>query len=108
MVAHDWERMAGYVADDVCRIGPYGDEYHGRDDYVAFIAGTLPRLPDYRMDVARVVSTGDVVIAELSETVAVDGQPLRTPEALVFDLDKRGRIAHIAVYTQDGHHSGEN
>jgi predicted ester cyclase len=108
MGAHDWERMASHVADDVHRIGPYGDEYHGRDDYVAFIADTLPRLPDYRMDIARVVSAGDVVVAELSETVGVDGQPLRTPEALVFDLDNRGRIAHIAVYTQDGHHSGEN
>ena len=106
MVAHDWERMARCVAETVCRVGPYGDEYKGRDDYVAFIADTLPRLPDYRMEVTRVVATGDVVVAELSETVRVDGKPLRTPEALVFELDAEGRIAHIAVYTQDGHDPG--
>jgi ketosteroid isomerase-like protein len=103
MVAHDWERMAGCVSGDVARVGPYGDEYQGRRDYVAFIADTLPRLSDYRMDVARVVAAGNVVVAELSETVRVDGRPLRTPEALVFDLDDEGRIAHVAVYTQDGH-----
>ena len=106
MVAHDWERMGRCVAENVDRVGPYGDEYKGRDDYVAFIADTLPRLPDYRMEVTRVVVAGDVVVAELSETVRVDGKPLRTPEALVFDLDAEGRIAHIAVYTQDGSNPG--
>lgn len=106
MVAHDWDRMAACVTDDMLRVGPYGDEYRGRRDYVAFIADTLPRLRDYRMDVARIVAAGDVVVAELSETVAVDGHALRTPEALVFDLDD-ARIARIAVYTQDGHHRGE-
>lgn len=107
MVAHDWDRMAACVTDDVFRVGPYGDEYRGRRDYVSFIADTLPRLRDYRMDVARVVAAGDVVVAELSETVAVDGRALRTPEALVFDLD-HGRITHIAVYTQDGQARGES
>jgi ketosteroid isomerase-like protein len=107
MVAHDWDSMAACVADDVVRVGPYGDEYRGRRDYVSFIAGTLPRLREYRMDVARVVAAGDVVVAELSETVAVDGRALRTPEALVFDLDD-GRITHIAVYIQDGHARGES
>ncbi|MGH9025110.1 MAG: nuclear transport factor 2 family protein [Acidimicrobiia bacterium] len=106
MVAHDWDRMAGCVADDVHRVGPYGDEYQGKGDYVAFIADTLPRLRDYRMEVARVVVAGDLVIAELSETVGADGRLLCTPEALVFDFD-HGRISHIAVYTQDGHEPGE-
>jgi ketosteroid isomerase-like protein len=106
MVVHDWDRMAGCVAADVYRVGPYGDEYKGRGDYVAFIADTLPRLPDYRMDVARVVAAGSLVVAELSETVRVEGKPLRTPEALVFDFDDEGRIARIAVYTQDGSNSG--
>jgi hypothetical protein len=105
MVAHEWETMGACVADDVHRVGPYGDVYDGRDAYVAFIADQLPRLPGYRMDVDRVVYAGSVAVAELSETVDVrqlDGgaQRLRTPEALVFDLNDDGLIARIQVFTQ--------
>jgi hypothetical protein len=28
------------------------------------------------------------------------GAPVETPEALVFDLDDEGLIAHIAIYVQ--------
>jgi len=36
----------------------------------------------------------------LTEVVEVGGAPVRTPEALVFDLDGNGLIARITVYTQ--------
>jgi hypothetical protein len=38
------------------------------------------------------------VVAELSETVTIDGARLETPEALVFDVGPDGRIARVAVF----------
>jgi ketosteroid isomerase-like protein len=102
VTGHQWDRLAQCVTDDVVRTGPFGDTYRGRDDYVAFIAGLMPRLPGYSMAVDRVAYSADgrVAIAQLSETVEVDGRPRRTPETLVFDLADDGRIAAIAIYTQ--------
>jgi limonene-1,2-epoxide hydrolase len=102
MVAHDWEAVAACVTPDVERVGPYGDVYRGRESYVAFLTELMPSLPGYHMDVERIVYAegAKVATAELSETVDVNGAPLRTPEGLVFDLDDRGEIRHIAVYIQ--------
>ena len=100
MTCHEWDDMGACLADDVVRIGPYQDEYRGRDDYVAFIKDLLPTLPGYVMEVDRVVYSGSVATAQLAETVDVDGLPLRTPEALVFDLAPDGRIARIEVFIQ--------
>ncbi|MCU1462918.1 MAG: ketosteroid isomerase-like protein [Acidimicrobiales bacterium] len=100
MTAHDWEAMGDCVTDDVHRVGPYGDVYDGRAEYVEFISKLLPTLPGYVMQVDRVTYAdgGRLAFAELSETV--DGT--RTPEALVFELDG-DRINHIAIYlSQDG------
>jgi ketosteroid isomerase-like protein len=103
MVAHDWEGLAACLTPDVVRVGPYGDDYHGVDEYVAFLRATLLALDGYVMRVDRVVagsvrSRGVVVFAELSETVSIDGAQLETPEALVFDLAPDGRIARVAIF----------
>jgi ketosteroid isomerase-like protein len=101
VVGHDWQTLREYVAEDIVRVGPYGDRYEGRDAYVAFLAEAMPRLRGYEMRVDRVTYLGDRrALAELSETVEMDGKPVRTPEALVFDLDAAGRIAHIEIYIQ--------
>ena len=99
MGAMEWDAMGAALADDVVRVGPYGDVKRGRAEYVRFIADLLPTLPGYRMDVHRVEGDDRVVVAELSETVDVDGHPLCTDEALVFDLDGSA-IVRIAVYVQ--------
>lgn len=100
LVAHDWEAMAACLADDVVRVGPFGDTYTPRDTYVAFLTGLMPALPGYSIRVDRVVSNHRTVLVELTEFVDVGGSPLETPEALVFDLDDEGKIAHIAIYIQ--------
>jgi limonene-1,2-epoxide hydrolase len=102
MTAHDWETMAGCVTEDVVRVGPYGDRYAGRDEYVAFISGLLPTLPGYLMEIDRIVyADGNrLATAELTETVDVNGTPVRTPEGLVFDLDDDGLIRSVAIYVQ--------
>src|SRR5580658_2158527 len=100
LVAHDWEAMAACLAEDVVRVGPFGDTYTPRDTYVAFLTELMPALPGYSMRIDRVLSSGPTVLVELTEFVDIDGSPLETPEALVFDLDADDRIVHIAIYIQ--------
>jgi len=102
MVTHDWREVGACVAPDVVRVGPYGDTYRGRQSYVAFLAGTLPSLPGYRMQLDRVTyaAGGTLGFAELSETVTVDGAPLTTPESLVFEIGPSGLIESVSVYVK--------
>jgi ketosteroid isomerase-like protein len=102
VATQDWERMAAAICDDVVRIGPFGDTYTGRASYVEFLSGLMPTLPGYSMEVSRVtyIDDGRRAIAELSETVEMDGTPLVTPEALMFDLAADGRIARIEIFTR--------
>jgi hypothetical protein len=101
LVANDWVTFEGCLADDFTRVGPYGDTYTSKADYVAFLSDLMPTLAGYAMDVTRVSYTDGVGFAELSETVEVDGVPLRTPECLTFDLASDGRISRVEVFTQD-------
>ncbi len=98
--AHDWDAMAACLAEDVVRVGPFGDTYTPKDAYVAFLSELMPSLPGYSMRLDRVVSSGRTVMVELTEIVEIAGSPLETPEALVFDLDDDDRIAHISIYIQ--------
>lgn len=101
IASHDWDVVDACIADDIVRVGPYGDRYEGRADYTAFIADLMPKLDGYEMEVHRVTYPSDVLaFAELTETVALDGKPMRTPEALVFELNGHGRIARVEVYIQ--------
>jgi ketosteroid isomerase-like protein len=102
IITHDWDLLASCLADDgFTRVGPWGDEYPDKAQYVAFIADLMPKLPGYEMRVDRVTYSADrrLSVVELSETVEVDGRPHRTPEALVFDIDG-GRIRRIQVFVQ--------
>lgn len=106
LVAHDWDEFGTYLADDVVRIGPFGDTYTGRPEYVSFLSDLMPRLAGYEMRVHRMLLTAasdvggdvDVVVVELSETVEIDGAPKVTPECLVFELDGRELITKISIY----------
>jgi ketosteroid isomerase-like protein len=101
IASHDWDVVRECVADDIVRVGPYGDRYAGRDDYLAFISDTMPKLKGYEMTVDRVTyATDALAFAELSETVELDGKPMRTPEVLVFALDADGLIARVEVFIQ--------
>jgi limonene-1,2-epoxide hydrolase len=98
VVEHDWDTLGGCVAPDVVRVGPFGDTYEGRADYIAFLADLMPRLAGYAMRVDRVLATGGVVSVELTETVTMDGSTTDTAESLVFDVGDDGAITRIAIY----------
>ena len=101
IAAHDWQVVDECIADDIVRVGPYGDRYAGRDEYTAFIAGLMPKLTGYRMELHRVTYASDVLaFAELTETVDIEGKPTRTPEVLVFALDGARRIARVDIFIQ--------
>jgi ketosteroid isomerase-like protein len=101
IASHDWAVVAECIADDIIRVGPYGDRYVGRDDYVAFIADLMPKLKGYQMEVHRITHVSDVLaFAELTETVDADGKPFRTPEVLVFAVDGDRRIARVDIFIQ--------
>jgi len=101
LVQHDWATFASCLSDgDFTRVGPYGDTYSSKSDYVAFLAELLPTLPGYEMRVDRITYADSMAFAELSETVEVDGTPLRTPECLTFELTDDGRISRVEVFTQ--------
>jgi hypothetical protein len=102
MVAHDFETMASCLAEDVIRVGPFGDTYTPRDIYVSMLSDLMPSLPGYSMRIDRVAELNPdrLILVELTEVVEIGGVPLETPEALVFELDDDGLIAHISIYIQ--------
>lgn len=101
IASHDWDVVDECIADDIVRVGPYGDRYAGRGEYLAFIADLMPRLTGYAMKLERVTYASDALaFAELSETVELDGKPMVTPEVLVFALAGDGRIARVDIYIQ--------
>jgi hypothetical protein len=88
------------LADDIVRVGPYGDRFAGRDEYMAYIADLMPKLAGYVMDLQRVTYVGDALaFAELSETVVL-GTPMVTSEVLVFALDGDRRITRVDIFIQ--------
>ena len=103
MAAGEWDAMAACVAPDVVRVGPYRDVERGRDDYRDFLAETISALEGYRLEVQRIWSDGRRAVAQLSETLVVDGRPRRTDEAIVLDLGPDGLIARVEVYLQRGY-----
>ena len=98
----DWESARECLAEDVSRVGPFGDTYTGRTAYLDFLQKLMPTLGGYRMDLARVIvgDDGQRAVAELSETVEIDGRTVVTPESLVFDLDQSGLIVGLRIYIQ--------
>jgi ketosteroid isomerase-like protein len=98
----DWASAEACLAEDVERVGPFTDIYTGRSEYLGFLRKLMPTLNGYKMDLRRVMVTADdrAAVAELTETVEMDGRTVVTPESLVFDLDEAGLITGIRIYIQ--------
>jgi ketosteroid isomerase-like protein len=103
--AHEWERVADLLAPDVVRLGPDQARCRGRDDYLTFLQEVHATMTGYEADIQRLVYSPDrrVAVVEIRERlVQPDGSPLAVNEAMVFDLDRDGRITRLSVYTKVG------
>jgi hypothetical protein len=99
MPAHEWDRLAGTLAEDVHREGPFADVVTGRGPYVEFLSRVIPSLKDYRLRVIRTSWSGDrLAYVELTETLEADGVRTEYPEVVVFGLDDAGLISQVSVY----------
>jgi ketosteroid isomerase-like protein len=97
MAAGDWDSLAATLAPDVERIGPYGDDFHGRAAYAAFLAEIIGSLSGYSLVADDLIADGDRVAVQLHETVDDGDARLRTDETVVFDV-AGGLIVKVAVY----------
>jgi len=98
VVSHDWDSFSECLAEDIVRIGPFGDTYTPKAPYVEYISKLMPSLGGYSMQVDQIVESGDVVLAQLTETVEIGGTVHVTPEALVFTFDANGLISKIDIF----------
>ena len=99
MRARDWDALAETLAEDVHRTGPFLDVVQGREAYVKFLAGVIPALENYALDVARIRALEDgAVLVELSESMDRGGRRETHPEALLFEFDRDGRIARVDIF----------
>lgn len=99
LARQDWDDVAGCLATEVVRHGPFGDDFEGPAAYLSFLRRTMPSLPGYRMEVDRVTTLGDQrALVELRETVTPDGGALTTHECLVFEVNADGLLREISVY----------
>lgn len=99
MFARNWDGLAATLAPDVVRHGPYNDTFVGPEAYVSFLRSTFDWMQDYEMEIHRIWGEGDLVCAELAETVTLDGRRLRTEEALVIEVRER-RIQRVSIFLQ--------
>lgn len=99
MAAADWKTLAATLAPDVERMGPYRDQFRGRDEYAAFLEDIIGSLAGYELVVVDMIVDGNRVAVELNETCDDGDARLRTDETVVFDV-RDGLIGHVAVYLQ--------
>jgi len=99
MPAHDWDRLASTLAEDVHREGPFLDVVDGRQRYVDFLRKVIPSLEDYVLQVGRVSWCGDrLACVELTETMRTEGILTTYPEVLLIGLDDAGLVASVSIY----------
>ncbi len=97
--SQDWKALSDCLAPDVHRTGPYLDEVEGRAEYVAFLAGVIPGLPNYDIRLSRIDRLeGGAALVRLSEFVDIESVRTEIPEALIFEFNSDGAIARVDVY----------
>lgn len=100
--AHDFEKMAGMMSDDVTEYGDgTGKASKGRDTVKADIAGFMGSFPDFKGGDLKYFADGDqvVVIGEYTGTFKKDmgkmkatGKSFKFQDADIFTLNDAGKI----------------
>ena len=96
----DREALAGCLAADVRRTGPFGDVVEGRDAYARFLANVIPTMKNYRLEIHEMIDLVDggtlVLLSEWLDDA--DGVNREHPEALRYDFDDAGLIRGVDIY----------
>ena len=80
------------LADDgFTRVGPYGDTYASKAEYVTFLSELMPTLAGYELHVSRVTYTDGMAFAELSDLKRPGLKPLLDAAVAAWRADTRLR-----------------
>jgi hypothetical protein len=107
MAAHDWDSFGALLADDVERIGPFGERLVGREAYVELMAGGGQPASDAgnrtTWDLHSVAYTDDrrSAFARVTAHVPQRDGAFVIEQALAYELDETGLIARIEVFWRD-------
>jgi hypothetical protein len=100
LTTRDWPSLRTVLANEMERVGPFGDRVAGRDRYIALLDEGVPA--DYRNDVHLVTYAPDgrSAFARVTEHLGYPDQMLHFQEAYVFGLDGDGLVCRIEVFWQ--------
>jgi steroid delta-isomerase-like uncharacterized protein len=72
--AHDVEKIASFVTDDiVCYNGARDQTFHGKDEFKAWPKGSFDAIPDFKLDITSLTGSGDMLACEWIFTGTLSG-----------------------------------
>jgi ketosteroid isomerase-like protein len=100
LTARDWAGLGALLAEDVERVGPFGDRAVGRDRYVDLLRGLVPS--DYGNDVHRITYAADgrSAFARVTEHLVYPHGTFHLEEAYAFEIGESGSIDRLEVFWQ--------
>jgi hypothetical protein len=100
LTARQWEQLVELLADDLVRIGPFGDQLVGKHRYAEFLEGAVPS--DYRNDVHLIVTSSDgrSALARVTEHLRYPDGEHHLEEAYAFELSESGLVSRVEVFWQ--------
>ena len=100
LTARDWPGLGALLAEDVERVGPFGDRAVGRTRYVDLLRGLVP--DDYGNDVHRITYAPDgrSAFARVTEHLVYPHGTFHLEEAYAFEIGESGSIDRLEVFWQ--------
>jgi hypothetical protein len=101
---HDWDLVAGTLADDFVRIGMHGteaDTCRGKSNYMKFVSGVIGKFDNHTLDQRRTFTSADgkIVVAECIEMIQPPGQEKLVMKFInILELNDAGLISKLDIY----------
>jgi steroid delta-isomerase-like uncharacterized protein len=106
--AHDVEKIASFVTDDIiCYNGARDQTFHGKDQLKGWAKGSFDAIPDFKLDMTSLFASGDMLASEWVFTRTLSGSlsPRVPPTGKSFSVRgstiaqmKDGKIQREADY----------
>jgi ketosteroid isomerase-like protein len=100
LTARDWAGLGALLAEDVERVGPFGDRVVGRARYLDLLRGLVPS--DYGNDVHRITYAADGrgAFARVTEHLVYPRGTFHLEETYAFEIGETGSIDRLEVFWQ--------